>query len=130
MYVVVGFSAKLSLLLLYYRLFALHQWMRYLIYLGVGLSFALCVASLGVFGYLCLPHRGEGWLQAALSARCHQQFFLIAYVRGPLNLLSDLYLLLLPLPAVWELHVPLQKKLGISGIFLTGSLYVGKPLFC
>ena len=122
MYEVIAFAAKLSLSLLYYRLFARHRWMRYLIYLQLGLAFAMHMASIGVFGYLCLPHHGEGWLEAGLSARCHRQIVLIGYVRGPFNLLSDLYLLFLPLPAVWQLHAPLRKKLGICGIFLTGSL--------
>ena len=126
MYSVVALSAKLSLLLLYYNLFACHRWMRLLIYLGIGLIFVMYTASFGAFGYLCLPHRGEGWLEALLSSRCHRQVILLAYVRGPLNLIGDLYLLILPFPAIKQLHVPRRKKLGIYGIFLTGSLYVEK----
>ena len=122
MYAVIAFCAKLSLFLLYHRLFGLHKWIRYLTYIGIGASFAVYTASVGVNGYLCLPHRGEQWVQAGLSPRCHRQLVWVAYVRGPFNVLSDLYLLVLPLPAVWQLHASLKKKLGISGIFLTGSL--------
>ncbi|KAI4240728.1 MAG: hypothetical protein L6R40_004973 [Gallowayella cf. fulva] len=46
----------------------------------------------------------------------------IALVGGPFNLVSDLYLLLMPLPAVWQLQLPLRKRLGVAGVFLTGSL--------
>ena len=122
MYGPVAFSAKLSLFLLYYRLFARHQWIRYMVYLGIGSALAMYTAGMIVYGYLCLPRRGQSWIEAGLSSRCHGQFIMIGYVRGPFNVLSDIFLLLLPLPAVWQLHLPLRKKLGISGIFLTGSL--------
>ena len=122
MYGPVAFCAKLSLFLLYYRLFARHRWIKYLTYLGIGSALAMYTAGMAVYGYLCLPHHGENWLQAGLSSRCHKQFIMIGYVRGPFNVLSDLFLLILPLPAVWQLHIPLRKKIGIFGIFLTGSL--------
>lgn len=118
----VTFAAKLSLFLLYYRLFSRHQWMRNLVYLGIGATAASYFATMIVFGYLCLPRRGQGWIETVLSPRCHKQFIVTSYFRGPFNVLSDVYLLLLPLPAVWNLHLPLRKRIGIAGIFLTGSL--------
>ncbi|KAI4286715.1 MAG: hypothetical protein L6R35_004031 [Caloplaca aegaea] len=123
MYGPIAFCAKLSLFLLYYRLFSRHRWIRYLVYFGIGSVAAMYTAGTIVYGYLCLPRPGQSWIEAGLSARCHDQFIMISYVRGPFNLLSDLYLFLLPLPAVWQLHLPLRKKMGIAGIFLTGSLY-------
>lgn len=120
----IAFCAKLSLFLLYYRLFARHQWIRYLVYLGIGSTAAMYTAGMILYGYLCFLRRGQSWIEAGLSLRCHKRFIMIAYVRGPFNVLSDLYVLLLPLPAVWQLHLPLRKRLGIAGIFLTGSLWV------
>lgn len=120
----VAFCAKLSLFLLYNRLFGRHRWIRYLVYLGISSAAAMYTASMVVYGYLCLPRRGQSWIEDGLSSRCHNQFIMIGYVRGPFNVLSDLYLLFLPLPAVWQLQLPLRKRLGIAGIFLTGSLWV------
>ena len=123
----IAFCAKLSLFLLYYRIFARHQWIRYLTYLGIGSAAAMYTASTIVYGYLCLPRRGQSWLEAGfLPSRCQRQFIMLAYVRGPFNVLSDLYLLFLPLPAVWQLQLPLRKRLGIAGIFVTGALWVAK----
>ena len=124
LYSPIAFFAKLSLFLLYYRLFARHQWIRYLVYLGVGSVDAMYTASMIVYGCLCLPRRGQSWIEAGLSSQCHTMSIMIDYVRGPFNVLSDLYLLFLPLPAVWQLHLPLRKRLGLAGIFLTGSLWV------
>ena len=116
------FCIKLSLFLLYHRLFAVHQWMRYLVYLGIGSMGVVYLVCMILFGYLCIPRPGETWIEAALSSRYHTQFDLISYVLGPFNLLSDLFLLLLPLPPIYQLHMPLRKRIAIAGIFLTGSL--------
>ena len=122
LYAPITLCAKSSLFLLYYRLFARHQWIRYLVYLGIGFTAVTSLGSMIVYAYLCIPRRGEGWVEIALSSRCHKEFILIGYVRGPLIVLCDLYLLFLPLPAVWQLQMPLRKKLGIAAIFLTGSV--------
>lgn len=118
----ITFAAKLSLFLLYYRLFSQYRWMRNLIYIGMGVIAANYFATVIVFGYLCIPRRGHGWIETFLHPRCQKQFIVISYFRGPFNVLSDVYLLLLPLPAVWHLNMPLRKRIGIAGIFLTGSL--------
>ena len=122
MYGPIAFCAKLCLFLLYYRLFSRHKWIRYLVYIGIGSITAMYTAGTIVYGYLCLPRPGQSWIEAGFSPRCHDQFIMVSYVRGPFNLLSDLYLLFMPLPAVWQLQLPLQKRLGIAGIFLTGLL--------
>ncbi len=96
--------------------------MRQLVYLGIGLNAAAYTAFTITLGVLCLPHRGQSWLEVPFSPRFRRSFVLIGYVQGPFNLVSDLYLLLMPLPAVWQLHLPLRKRLGISGIFLTGFM--------
>ncbi|KAL9100424.1 MAG: hypothetical protein Q9163_004206 [Psora crenata] len=125
----IAFCAKLSLFLFYYRLFARRQSMRYLIYLGIGSAAAMYTTSTIVYGYLCLPRSGQGWIEAGLSSRCNSQFIMLAYARGPFNVLSDLYLLFLPLPPVLQLQLPLRKRLGIAGIFLTGSFACTASIF-
>ena len=122
LYAPIIFSAKLSLFLLYYRLFSRHRWMRNLIYLGISIVGLTSLATMTVIGYLCLPRRGHGWIETLLSPRCQKQFVVTGFVRGPTNIFSDMYLLLLPLPAVQQLQLPPRKKIGIAGIFLTGFL--------
>ncbi|KAL8685955.1 MAG: hypothetical protein Q9218_007442 [Villophora microphyllina] len=122
MYGPIAFCAKLTLFLLYYRLFGRHRWLRYLVYIGIGIAAAQYTAGAVVYGYLCLPRSGESWIEAGLSSRCHKQFIMSCYVRGPINVLNDLLILLMPLPAVWQLQLPLRKRLGITGIFFTGAL--------
>lgn len=122
MYSPIAFCAKLSLFLLYYRLFGRHRWIRYSVYLGIGSIAAVYTADTIAYGYLCFPHGGQSWIEAVAGARCFDNSMTLSYVRIPFNILSDLYLFILPLPAVWQLHLPLRKRLGIAGIFMTGSL--------
>ena len=41
---------------------------------------------------------------------------------GAINLLTDIYLLCLPIAAVSKLQLPTRKRIGIIAIFLTGNL--------
>ena len=38
------------------------------------------------------------------------------------DVVGDFAILFLPIPAVWDLQMPLKKKLGIISIFTLGSL--------
>ena len=46
----------------------------------------------------------------------------LVIVIGVVSLVSDLYLVILPLPAVWQLQLPLRRKLAVSAMFFTGSM--------
>lgn len=43
-------------------------------------------------------------------------------VLGVVSLVSDVYLVILPLPAVWKLQLPLGRKIAVSAMFFTGSM--------
>lgn len=38
------------------------------------------------------------------------------------NILTDIAMLIIPLPTVWQLRVPRIRKVGLTFIFLTGSM--------
>jgi hypothetical protein len=46
---------------------------------------------------------------------------------GFANILTDVCMLILPIPFVWKLHASTRLKLGISFTFMLGSLYVTNP---
>jgi uncharacterized BrkB/YihY/UPF0761 family membrane protein len=41
---------------------------------------------------------------------------------GYLNVISNFTILLLPHGVIWRLHIPLRRKVAVSGIFLVGLL--------
>ncbi|MCJ1477408.1 hypothetical protein MMC13_006079 [Lambiella insularis] len=74
-----------------------------------------------VYIELCAPHGGQSqldYLAAISAAQCENQNLSIAV--GVFNILSDFYILCIPLPAIWSLQMPRRRKIGVSAIFLTG----------
>ena len=117
------FFAKLSILLLYLRIFSPDRWTRLFIYLGIWVIFIYYMVTASIFVGLCSPRHGESWPVALLSSRCGETM-VMTYVQGIFNIVSDFYVLVLPLPVVWKLQLPLRKKIGVSAVFMTGLLLV------
>ncbi|MCJ1366546.1 hypothetical protein MMC16_005675 [Acarospora aff. strigata] len=116
-----AFFAKLSLFLLYLHIFSPNRPTRYMIYSGIAITFGLYTATFAYNVYLCVPRPGQGWLVAVSSPRCNKAYIL-SYIQGPFGIVSDFYLLLLPVPVVWQLHLPAKRKIGVCAIFATGFL--------
>lgn len=72
---------------------------------------------------MCLPRKGQSWSDFKLLENCARSLP-FAIVQGTLNVLVDIWLLYLPLPIIWNLHLPTKKKLWVAGIFATGILSV------
>ena len=124
MYGAVIYAVKLSLLLLYLQLFSLKSKTRHLIFFGIvflGLFYAGTTVSDGI---ICGPSLHMNWTQTLKNfGRCNratQQ----AVVVGIVNVVSDFYILILPIPTIMHLQLPKQKKVGVLAILTTGFLYV------
>lgn len=63
-----------------------------------------------------------------MSDRCknHTNDSFIASV--VLNFATDVYILVIPLPIVWKLHLSTQKRIGLIFIFAVGILYAAHTL--
>lgn len=49
---------------------------------------------------------------------------ILSIASGAVNLLNDLYLLILPLPAIIKLKMATKQKVGVMFIFLAGTGFV------
>ena len=103
------FFAKASLLLLYLRIFGPEASTRYAIYIGLVFAFCLYWISIPLMAYYC-PRL---W--------CHRMWIL-SLVQGPLNVVLDLFILILPIPVVMKLQMSLQRRFAVLSVFLTGML--------
>ena len=113
--------AKLSLSLLYLRLFKTNKVLRWLIYLGVGTSLAVYGSTIVLAPTFCAPRAGKTWTSPETYTRCNGQETL-AVVQAAYSVAFDLYLLFLPVPVIWNLQMPIRRRLGIIGVFTTGLL--------
>ncbi|KAL8804142.1 MAG: hypothetical protein Q9223_005900 [Gallowayella weberi] len=107
------FFTKLSLLLLYYRIFAPDRMTKNLVILGIIYCFVLYTSYLLLTFLLC---------QSQIIPYCKHQWNLFLLTTSGLNVFGDFYLLAIPLAAIAKLHMPFREKLGVSAIFFTGLL--------
>lgn len=103
--------------------FSPDRWTRSFIYFGIGVIFIVYTVTSSITVGLCIPRKGERWALALPSSRCRDTM-VTSYVQGIFNIVSDLYVLVLPLPVVWKLQLPLREKVGVSAVFMTGFLSV------
>lgn len=69
----------------------------------------------------CTPRRGSNYLESFASPRCSKMIEMSLIV-GIFGVISDLYLLIIPIPAVLQLQLPTRQKVGVLTVFLTGLL--------
>lgn len=69
----------------------------------------------------CAPRAGQSWLASISSPACANDK-IVGYVQSGFNLASDLFLLYIPVPVVWGLHLEKRKKIGVCAIFMFGIL--------
>ena len=113
--------AKLSLLILYLQVFRPKAVMRYLIYFGMAITVSFYTATTIAFGVLTIPRPGQNLIQAILSSNTAQDIPL-SVVQACFNVVTDFYILVLPIIGVWLLQFPTRKKIAVSAIFFTGIL--------
>lgn len=115
------FFAKASLFLLYYRVFALKNLMRKMIICGAVFALLVyIVIMVPVVGTLCAPRIGHEWdFRVLLSCR---RALTYGVVQAVSNLTLDLFILALPIPAIVQLQLPMNQKIGVFAIFMTGLL--------
>lgn len=105
---------KLAVLTLYHRLFSMHPYVILAIRLLIGVLIIQTLISVLL-------------LLLTLKINSINPNYLQIYTSVP-NIVTDILMLLLPMPVVWRLHVPRSVKLGIALTFLVGSLYA-LPIF-
>lgn len=113
--------AKLSLLFLYLQIFGPDRRMRYAIYFGI-ITVTICYTAFFIaYCVLAIPRPGESLIGVMLSKDVASLLDL-AIAQGAINIASDFYIFLLPIPGLVQLQMGTRKKFGIGAIFMTGSL--------
>ncbi|KAG6986471.1 hypothetical protein G7Y79_00082g100870 [Physcia stellaris] len=114
-------AARLSVLLLYRRIFSLVQrWFRYAWWSCFALILGYCIALL--VGFLTACH---GISQAGHICRNHYDVatktpMIVAW----LNIGVDTSLLVLPMRMVWMLQLAVKRKIGVCAMFALGTVGV------
>ncbi|KXX75420.1 hypothetical protein MMYC01_207009 [Madurella mycetomatis] len=112
------FLAKISVCLMYRRIFSTQQFRRACLIL-MAVSTAWFIATQVANLVMCIPIESF-WIRT-MPGRC-LNFNLFSLFTGIADILIDTAILLLPVRAVISLQMPTRTKIMILGIFLLGGL--------
>lgn len=121
-YNLVMLFVKLSLFILYFHLFGVSRRIRILIYVGIGSIFMVYTGTTTVHGILCFPRPGNSWSEAIAHPRCLTYSRIMAFIVGGFGVISDFYILGLPISMILRLQLPRKEKIGVCALFMTGFL--------
>ena len=113
-------AIKTSLILLYYRIFGVIRWFRWLL----GAAWIICalyfIVDLLVAIFECKPVAFY-WNINIKGGTCidENQFY---RWNGVANLIIDFMIWSLTLPVIWHLQLNTKQKLSLSAVFLLGLL--------
>ena len=115
-YPVVILMVKLSILSLCLRLFKVDRLFLRLVYFGV--IFQTLFYSAVFFVAIVTVTRCDS--AAALTIQLCQNQYILVITQGVVNVITDFYVLALPITRVAQLQMPFWRKVGLCAIFLTG----------
>lgn len=119
MYGVLIATEKTSILLIYFRIFRIHRWFRFLVYFLIVYVWLWAVSELLVAIFQCRPIAYQ-W-NTSLNGTCIDRLAFYRWISVP-NIIHDVAMLVVPAPMIWKLQISKQKKLALSAVFILASL--------
>ncbi|KID83815.1 hypothetical protein MGU_08900 [Metarhizium guizhouense ARSEF 977] len=114
---------KVSLLALFLRIFARSRRSKMMIWAGIGFTVASYATLLAAWIYYSAPHQGDGgWTDPKYFMRAGRDTPAISVVFGALAIVTDFYIIAIPITAISSLNLSTKKKFGVSALFVTGLL--------
>lgn len=125
LYVISAPLIKLSIILFYRRIFG----MTYSIWFCVFLTVGYFVSGIIAFLVCCRPV-SYYWTQFTKpeGGKCVYDLYNFYISYAGVNVVTDVAILLVPMPIVWSLQMRRAQKLLVCGILLIGGLCVTSPL--
>ncbi|ESZ90140.1 hypothetical protein SBOR_9478 [Sclerotinia borealis F-4128] len=120
LYFFVVTAIKISILLMYRRIFSTSLVRSYWIFLGIVLVWWL--AGTIATAISCVP-ASRFWIGPPAGGWCFN-FNIYWMVMGLIEIIVDIGILILPIGVVVGLHMPNSQKVLVGGIFLLGSFVV------
>ena len=90
--------------------------MRFLIYFGIAFQALFYAASVAFYSAAEATCTQNSKAQAAFYLR----EWVFTVVSGIINVMTDFYVLILPIAMVWSLQLTTRRKIGVIAIFLAG----------
>ncbi|KAL4784888.1 hypothetical protein BJX76DRAFT_347454 [Aspergillus varians] len=111
-------SMKVSVLALYHRAFPSVMLQRFIIATGTAIVLWLVITEF-LLGFICQPAKSCWRLD--IEGKC-LNLVSLSYSIVTMNLLTDLWIFILPLPVIFRMRISRTKKILLCGPFVVGIL--------
>lgn len=108
---------------IFYRILFPQKSVFIILCLVAGILIFTAVVSFTVGLAACRPFEAQWAATAVQAEKCINKEKLYVWSTFP-NIVTDVVLLVLPLPIIWKLHTSRQLKIALSGTFLLGGMLV------
>ena len=117
-YLVTLFGYKFTILLLYLRIFWVNDMFRYCTWAVMAFVFSYVCSNILTQIVGCIPIHLY-WQN--VTGHCIDRLK-AGVVFGSMNIISDLFIFILPMPMVWRLQLSRKEKLGVTLVFMGGGM--------
>lgn len=121
-YLIGLFGYKQAILLLYLRLFKVSRTFVYITKITMLFVFAYIFSHLWTRLFGCSP-QSKYW-NTDIPGHC-VSFRTANLIFSSLNIFSDIFIMILPLPMIWNMQLSWRGKVGVSLVFLSGAIACG-----
>jgi hypothetical protein len=118
-YVLLGTSYRTAILAVYLRIFSIDRCARAVIYIGLLVMLVVNTVVFFFVVYNCNPP-SKAWDTTEEGKCVNARPW--AYTTGALNVVEDLFVLVLPMPLVWNIKMQLARRLRLVAVFGLGTL--------
>lgn len=122
MFLLGAMLVKLALLGLYLRLFQVNRLAFWMIWAGVAVMALFYSLAIIVLLAGCVPRGGMTWLETTFVGGCAPAMNGISKASGILGLISDLYILSIPVWLVSRLTMQPGRRVGVMSVFFDGPI--------
>jgi hypothetical protein len=124
LYIIAITLTKLSLIFFFRRIFPGKGMRLGTLYFG---SFVLLSNSACFFVaiFQCYPVHGNwtNWMYRTPPVKCLSTFTIVQ-VAAALGIFHDIVIMVMPLPTLWNLNLPLRKKINLFAMFMIGIVVI------
>lgn len=118
-FTIVG-AAKISILLIYYRIFAISRSLRrHVLVVGVVVIMFWAATTLATI-FNCWPIEWS-WKNSFSPAPYCINYNIFWLTAGVIEVVLDIWIIILPMREVKKLQLSVQKRVGLASVFLIGA---------
>ncbi|TRX89396.1 hypothetical protein FHL15_009694 [Xylaria flabelliformis] len=113
------FFTKLSILLLYLRIFSVHKTFALITTISIAIITIFYIPLIGVgIGFIVACHKQINFTK---SHFCRTYNGPVLFLNGSFNVVTDIWLLVLPFPLLMKLRLQPRHRLGLITVFAAGT---------